>query len=129
MNKLAELSIMGYYDPSSKLVVAWFYENEGRKSDLVAYLLPNMHWDLREVIEETSALETDREFIEIKHKCLGMHGPDSDIDNIIRKSLGAIIEQSEKDEINSSNSAIMKIILEKNSYFDIKTKGNEDTDA
>ena len=120
MNKLSELSITGYYDPSSKMVVAWFYGEEGLKSDLVAYLLPTMQWDLREVLEEKSKLEADKEVIEISHKRLGIHGPKSDIDNLLRKALMAIIEQSEEDKNLSSGLTMMKIVLENNSYYNVR---------
>lgn len=120
MNKLSELSIMGYYDPSSRFVVAWFYSDDVPKPDLVAYLLPDMHWDLREVLEESAKLEKDREVIEIKHKRLGRHEPGSDLDNLLRKALGAIIDKSEEDDQMSSGLTMMKIVLENNSYYNVR---------
>lgn len=120
MNKLSDMSIMGYYDPSSKMVVAWFYSNEGEKADIVAYLLPTMKWDLREVVEEKSTIETHREVIEIKHNRLGVYDKDSDLDNVLRKALKALIEQNEEDGNDSSGLTMMKIVLENNSYYNVR---------
>lgn len=114
------MSIMGYYDPSSKMVVAWFYSNEGEKADIVAYLLPTMKWDLREVVEEKSTIETHREVIEIKHNRLGVYDKDSDLDNVLRKALKALIEQNEEDGNDSSGLTMMKIVLENNSYYNVR---------
>lgn len=120
MNKLSELSVMGYYDPSSKLVTAWFYSDTGEKADLVAYLLPDMKWDLREVLDESAILEKDREVIEIKHKQLGVHEPGGDIDNLLRKALQLLIDYSEEEGHLSSGITMMKIVLENNSYYNVR---------
>ncbi len=54
VNKLSELSMIGYLDPSNGYVTVWFYNNEKtEKSDIVAYLMQDMSWDLREIIDES----------------------------------------------------------------------------
>ena len=120
VNKISNMTITGYYDASSKLVVAWFFNSDGDKADLVAYLNPSMSWDLREVISETSVITDDRETVEILHKSLGLHAPGSDIDNILRKSLAALIEGFEDEGVDSPETQLMKNVLEQSSYTQLK---------
>jgi len=121
LNMISNASINGYYDPSIGFVVVWFHNMGEDKSDLVAYLLPGMNWDLREVVSEKSTLEVDREIIEIKHSPIQVFGKGSEFDKTVRKILNQLIEYSlNENEKPSSRLEMMKIVLDNNSYHNVR---------
>jgi hypothetical protein len=121
LNMISEASINGYYEPSLGLVVVWFHNMKEDKPDLVAYLMHGMNWDLREVTEEKSTLEVDREIIEIIHKPIEVFAKDSSFDQTIRKVLNQVIEHSLKEsEEQSPRLEMMKIVLDSNSYHTVR---------
>jgi hypothetical protein len=117
LNMISSASISGYYDPSLKLVAVWFHNIGEDKPDLVAYLLPGMNWDFREIMSEESELFVDKEIITIKHSPIQVFGKDSEFDKVIRKVLGQLIDHAfnENEEI-SPRLKIMKKVLDNNSY-------------
>jgi len=118
MNRLSDASISGYYDPTLKLVVVWFYNDD--KPDLVAYLQHDMSWDLREVIGETSTLTDTGETIVVSHQVLDPQPPKSDFDNLVRSAIDRSLEDGIKEEaVGSVRLEMMKMILDANSYRSI----------
>lgn len=116
LNIISQASINGYYDPSLDLIVVWFYNIDNR-SDLVAYLLSDMSWDLREIVDEKSSLYDNKEIVEIIHKPIKKFEKNSVFDKTIRKVLGQIIEHiPEEDENKSLELKMMKTILNNNNY-------------
>lgn len=86
VEKMAGLSLLGYYDTSLNLVRVQFF-GDNKKNDLVAYLLRDLTWELREVISETVELHEDGEKIEVKHVKLGMFEKGGQFDDFVRKSI------------------------------------------
>ena len=120
LNMISNASINGYYDPSLSLVVVWFHNVEDDKADLVAYLTPDMSWDLREVESERSTLSTDREVIIIKHNLIDKFTKNSSFDQTVRKILNQLVDHSIKEGNRSSGLDMMKMVLDSNSYHTVK---------
>lgn len=116
LNMISNASINGYYDPSLDLIVVWFYNIDNR-SDFVAYLLSDMSWDLREIVDEKSSLYDDKEVVEIAHKPIKKFEKNSVFDKTIRRVLNQIIEDiPEEDENQSLELKMMKTILNNNNH-------------
>lgn len=113
IEKISELNLNGYYDNSSGYVTVWFHNNLIDKPDIVAYLKQDMSWDIREVISEQSQIQSDRETITIFHNPVGNEIHGSEFDQIIRKMINALVENS-KDLTEPIRH--MKKILDCNSY-------------
>lgn len=120
LNMISSASINGYYDPSLGLVVVWFHNIGDNKPDLVAYLLPDMYWDLRRIVNEKSTLHDDKEVIEIIHEIIGKFKKDSSFDQVVRKVLTQVINHSIDDGVQSSRLEMMKIVLDANSYHSVR---------
>jgi hypothetical protein len=86
VERLANLSLLGYYDESLKLLCVHFFE-EGDKQDLMAYLRADLSWELREVVSESAVLYDDRELVTIIHSALGSFEAGSKFDQFVREML------------------------------------------
>lgn len=120
LNKISDASINGYYDPSLGLVVVWFHNMGDDKLDLVAYLLPDMYWDLREITNEKSTLHNDKEIIEVSHNRIDKFAKNSSFDQTVRKVLNQVIDHSVGEGSTSPGLEMMKIVLDSNSYHSVK---------
>jgi hypothetical protein len=121
LNMISNASINGYYDPSLGLVVVWFHNVKDDKPDLVAYLMPGMNWDLREVVSEESELFVDEEVIKIKHSPIEVFEKDSSFDQTVRKILNQVIDHSSKEGGGQSpRLEMMKVVLDNNSYHSVR---------
>lgn len=89
--KLSNLSLLGYYDKDLMMLCVHFF-GEGDKPDLMAYLRPDLSWDLREVLSEKVELFDDCERVCIKHTPLGMFKPGSKFDEFVRGMLTKSLE-------------------------------------
>jgi len=118
INLLSGTKIIGYYDEDCELVIAWFYSED--KSDMVAYLKPDMSWDMREITGEKSEIFDDREVVVITHAPVGLWDKDSSTARFIKKALDEYVRQSEEEDELVSSLSLMKVILENNSYEAIK---------
>lgn len=114
VNKLSNLTMYGYYDPSKDMVVVHFFNKDEQKSDILAYLRKNMSWDVREIVDEKAQLFANKEVIELTHKNLGVFEKDSNFDKFIRTSLMKITNEKNIDVIKEQNK--MFRILEENQY-------------
>lgn len=118
LNKISNATIYGYYDPSLKLVTVWFY-NSG-KANVVAYLMKDMRWDIREITDERSKLFEDKEIITISHKPIEKQTKNSEFDQVVRSALNKSLEEAEASgKEKSANIELMKIVLDNNSYDNI----------
>lgn len=113
IEKISELNVSGFYDPTNGYVILWFYNNKSSKHDIVAYLQNDMTWDVREVDRETSTIYEDREIVEIKHNLLGKYKPGSDFDTVVRKLVSQLFQENEELPDNVTR---MIEILKNNSY-------------
>lgn len=104
INRLSGLSILGYYDDSLKMLCVQFFDNAGTQ-DFMAYLLPNLSWDLREVISETTELLKNKQVVVIKQKAIDVFVPDSWIDKMIRSTLKKLLENE-----NFKNPTVLSIL-------------------
>jgi hypothetical protein len=87
IQRLAGLSLIGYYDPSLKLVCVHFYQTNSDKKDMIAYLQPNSYWDLREIDGEHTQLFDDHEEVHIRHNKVGLFEHGSKFDEFLRGML------------------------------------------
>ena len=117
INKLSNLALYGYYEPSKDMVVVHFFNKDEDKPDIIAYLKRNMSWDIREIKEEKSQLLSDKEVVEISHTNLGIYEKDSKFDQFVRKALFKVFD-SQKDEKPLREINKMFRILEDNRYDD-----------
>ena len=115
MEKLSNLSFLGYYDSSKGLVVVHFFNKDENKNDIIAYLKGNMSWDVREVISETSVLMDSYETITIKHELIGQYDKDSNFDKFVRKGLTKMAEENNPD-LELEDVDKMFTIFKRNSY-------------
>ncbi len=115
-NKLSNLTFYGFYDPSKKLVTVHFFNQRNNKADIIAYLMPSMSWDIREIVEESSTLYPDCEVVTIMHKCIGTEEHDSPFDEFVRLGLKKMAEEVHGKDINLAEVDLMFEILEKNEY-------------
>lgn len=113
INRISELNLNVYYEPSNGYVVAWFSNNATNKPDIVAYLQDDMSWDVREITSEISILYSDKEVVEIKHEPLRHEIKGSEFDRIIYSMFGKLIERADfiPPEIKKA-----KEILDRGSY-------------
>lgn len=116
LNKLSDLTFYGFFDPSKGLVTVHFFNEENDKPDIIAYLLPNMSWDVREIIKEISWLKDDKEIVHIFHKSLGIQDSDSEFDKFVRLGLTKMAEEIHGKDINLTEIDTMFKILENNKY-------------
>lgn len=110
LNTIANTSISFYFEKTLNKLICYFSSDE--KNDIVAYLLDDMSWDVREIISEHSVLNETSENITINHKPVSLEKPDSQFDNVIRKYINGVIEAEE----NNSTFDKIKNILANNSY-------------
>ena len=69
LNKIGNMDLYAFYDKSKNMVTVHFMSKEDdSRPDLMAYMLLNGSWDLREVASETSELHEDRDVVTIKQK-------------------------------------------------------------
>lgn len=114
--RISNLSMYGYYDPSKNMVVVHFFSEEGDKPDIMAYLKADMSWDVRETVDESSVLEKNKEVVTIYHKSLGVCNKDSQFDKFIREGLTGIAKEMYEDGENYAEKNKLFAILENNSY-------------
>lgn len=115
-NKISNLAFHGFYDPSKKLVTVHFFNERENKSDIIAYLLPSMTWDIREIINESSTLYPDCEVVTISHKCIGIENYGSPFDEFVRLGLEKLAKKVHGESVNLSQIDPMFEILETNEY-------------
>jgi len=117
LNKLSNLTFASYINQSLNMVVVHFFNKDEVKNDIVVYLKPNMHWDVREIIDESSELDTLApqffgEDVTITHELIDMFAPGSKFDNFIRISIN---KMAQAEEIMTVDDRILEI-LENNTY-------------
>lgn len=115
INKISNLTLYGYYDPSKDMVVVHFFNKDEDKSDILAYLKRDMSWDVREVLNEKSQLLADKEIVEISHKNLGIYTKDSKFDQFVRNSLTKMYSDPNGDKPLRDLNKMFRI-LEDNQY-------------
>ena len=91
LEKISNLALLGYYDEDLKMLCVHFFGDCG-KHDLMAYLRPDLTWDLREVLSEHVQLFDDHETVEITHSKVGVYESGSGFDQFIRQALEALGE-------------------------------------
>jgi hypothetical protein len=91
VDKLTNLSVLGYYDKDLKMLCAHFFGDEA-KHDLIAYLKPDLTWDLREVLSERTELTDIGATVSITHASLGQFEAGSKFDYFIRATLKQSLE-------------------------------------
>lgn len=122
VNKIANLAFGAFYNESLDRVVVHFFNKDENKPDVVAYLLPNLAWDVREIVDEISELDPMEqdgflgENITITHERLGIYSKGSDFDVFMRS---AIEGMSNQEELNTIDSRVLDI-LDSDSYLRIK---------
>lgn len=117
LNKLSNLTLYGYYEPSRDMVMVHFFNKDEDKSDVIAYLKRDMSWDVREIVGEKSQLFDDKETIEISHSKLGIYNKDSKFDQFVRNALLKVFSgQDDERPLRERNK--MFRILEDNRYDD-----------
>lgn len=90
IQKLSNLSLLTYFDKSFNMLCVHFFGKDD-KPDLMAYLMSNYSWDLREVLSEKAELFDDCESIKITQKRLGVFEANSKFDLFVRNSLFEIL--------------------------------------
>jgi hypothetical protein len=116
LNKLSKLNFISFFDPSKDMVVVHFYNEEENKKDIIAYLLPSMSWDIRQVEKESSKLFVDKEIVTIHQKVLAFEPKDSLFDKMVRKGIAAQAKSEDVDIENDSNLPKLYHIIKNNSY-------------
>lgn len=117
LNKLSNLTLYGFYDETKEMITVHFFnKDEVLKNDVIAYLNPDMTWDVREVVKEESVLRPDKEIITMFHNSLGVEQPDSQFDSFVRKGLEGLGRNVHGEEADLATTDIMYKILENNSY-------------
>jgi hypothetical protein len=116
LNKISNLTFYGFYDPSKKLITVHFFNEHENKPDIIAYLLPSMTWDVREIVNESSTLYPDCEVITISHKCLGIENCGSPFDEFVRLGLEKLAREVHGKDVGLSKIDRMFEILENNEY-------------
>lgn len=96
INKISNLTLLGYYDESKDLIVVHFFNKDEDKPDIVAFLKRNMDWDVREIISEKATLFPDKEIIEIQYKQIEIFKQNSKFDKFVRSSLEKTAEQNKQ---------------------------------
>lgn len=124
LNKLSGMTWRYYYNPSLNAVVVHFF-NDGSKNDLMAYLLSDMSWDLREVKSELSSLLSDKEVIEINQIKIGLFNKDSSFDKFIRKGIHALFGEAVSVGAKAEEDLAIKI-LNNNSYAKVLLANKKD---
>jgi len=119
LNKLSELIFCGFYDPSKQMVTVHFFNETNNKPDIIAYLLKDMTWDVREIVDEVSELQNDKEIITIHHKLLGIEDCDSQFNSFVRLGVTKFAQSVHGDDANLLEKDIMFRIFEDNSYNNI----------
>jgi putative ubiquitin-RnfH superfamily antitoxin RatB of RatAB toxin-antitoxin module len=112
LNRLGELCIYAWYDTSKEMLTVHFINEEVHKPDLMAYLLFNKSWDVREVVGETARLEDDREVIEIQHNRIGIFEKDSSFDQMVRKAVREMAKNEENVEKEESLTEVIKNLFD-----------------
>lgn len=107
LNKLGSLCIYAFYDKSKEMLTVHFINDEENKPDLMAYMLFNKSWDLREVIEEKATLKEDREVIEILHNPVGVFEKGSSFDQMVRK---AVLEMAKVEENKDKEESLTEVV-------------------
>ena len=117
VNRLSNLTLYGYYEPSKDMVIVHFFNKDEDKSDVIAYLKRDMSWDVREIVSEKSQLLPDKELVEITHSSLGVHNKESKFDQFVRNALLKMFS-GQQDETPLREKNKMFRILEDNRYDD-----------
>ena len=118
--RLSNLGVIGYYDASCGMVIAYFYNPDENKKDIVAYLLKDMTWDVREIIDERVLVTKDQEIAYVSHEPLCKFKMGSNFDKFIRGAVEKSFVDRMGDEIDE-NTDLTKLeatfaIFENNRY-------------
>jgi len=116
LNKISKLAFYGFYDPSKNIITVHFFNEQENKSDVIAYLLNDMSWDVREITNETSTLHNDHESITIFHNCLGLEKINSQFDTFVRLGLEKMAKEVHGEDADLTKIDIMFEIFKKNEY-------------
>lgn len=116
LNKLSGLTFYGFYDPSKSMVTVHFFNEANDKPDMIAYLRNDMSWDVREIVEETSELQSDREIVTILHKLLGIEGPGSQFDDFVRLGVTKVAQEVYGNDVNLAEKDMVFRVFDNNSY-------------
>lgn len=115
-NRLANLSFYGYLEPFKKIVTVHFFNEKEDKPDVIAYLKPDMSWDVREITSEESTLSDTAEVITVHHKRISTEPKDSPFDEFVRLGLKKMAEQVHGEEVNLAKIDPVFEVLENDSY-------------
>lgn len=108
VNKVSSLTVHVFYDTSKDMITVHFINEQSGKADIMAYHLMNGSWDVREVIDETAKVFSDKEVIEIRQKPIGIFEKDSGFDKLVRR---AIEEMAKVDDSNVQTVDMINEIL------------------
>lgn len=98
LNRLGALQLYAFFDESKNMLTIHFINEEENKPDLMAYMLFNKSWDVREVINETSQLTDDKDIVEIHQNRVGIFEQDSSFDKLVKKAIQEISDTQEESE-------------------------------
>lgn len=97
INRISTLRPFVFLDKSKEMITIHFISDDGLKPDIIAYMLANKSWDVREITSETSTLLSDKEVIEVLHSPIGLYEPDSEFDVIAKRCIEASHLNQSKD--------------------------------
>lgn len=122
VQKISNLAFASYYNPSLDLVVVHFFNKDESKNDIIAYLRHDMSWDVREILDETSELDTMEsdgflgEDITISHERIGIYNKGSNFDKFVRSAVDALLQKAKDEESLDMIDERVQRVLEDNSY-------------
>src|SRR5271169_1594958 len=116
LNMLSNLTPYGFYEPCKQMVTVHFFSTTHNKPDIIAYLLHDMSWDVREITCEEAVLLSDHEQIVVSHKPLGIQAQDSDFDKFVRNVLLAAGKQAYGEKAVLEDENRMFRVLKDNTY-------------
>lgn len=122
VQRISGLTFACYYNPSLDLVVLHFFNKNENKNDVVAYLKHDMSWDVREIVDETSELDTMEsdgflgEDITISHERIGVFSSESNFDKFVRSAIDNLVQVQEDGESLQTVDERALRILQKNNY-------------
>lgn len=116
LNKLSDLTFYGFYDPSKSMVTVHFFNETNDKPDMIAYLREDMSWDVREIVDEVSELQSDREVVTILHEPLGIESYGSQFDDFVRLGVTKVAQEVYGDDVNLAEKDVVFRVFDNNSY-------------
>lgn len=116
LNRLSNLNFYGFYDPSKELITVHFFSEKENKPDIIAYLMNDMSWDVREIVEEQSVLYDNKEVVTILHEPLGVENSGEAFDEFIRLGLTKMAIEMHGEDAKLPEVDIVFRVFKNNSY-------------